>query len=166
MEHQSGTEEQYLNVVLESVNNGVTLKEIHGLGEDHMESLYGLAYEFYHQGRLDDAEKFFRFLCIYDFYCVDFWMGLAAVHQMKRDYQKAADFYAVAFAQGKDDYRPMLHAGQCQLAMGRRGKAKQCFKVVVESSCDDTLKERAAIYLDAMKQKMQEQEQEQGEGNR
>jgi hypothetical protein len=83
---------------------------------------------------------------------------------MKRDYQKAADFYAVAFAQGKDDYRPMLHAGQCQLAMGRRGKAKQCFKVVVESSCDEALKERATIYLDAIKQKMQEHEQ--GEGNR
>lgn len=32
-----------------------------------MDGLYAHAYEFYNQGRLDEAETFFRFLCIYDF---------------------------------------------------------------------------------------------------
>ncbi|KVO87690.1 chaperone protein SicA [Burkholderia ubonensis] len=150
MDHQLSTDEQHLETIVDAVSSGVSLKEIHGLTDEHMESLYGVAYDLYHDGRLDEAEKFFRFLCIYDFYSVDFWMGLAAVHQMKREYQKAADFYAVAFALGKRDYRPMLHAGQCQLAMGRRGKARQCFSVIVESSGDDTLIERAKAYLDVM----------------
>ncbi|MFH5255819.1 type III secretion system translocator chaperone SicA [Burkholderia semiarida] len=150
MEHQVGREEKHLEEILDAVECGVTLKEIHGLSDRQMEGLYGLAYELYQQGQLDDAEKVFRFLCIYDFYCADFWMGLAAVHRMKREYQKAADFYAVAFAQGKQDYRPMLYAGQCQLSMGRRGKARQCFIVVVESSGDEALKQCAQGYLDAL----------------
>eukprot|EP01037_Dinobryon_pediforme_P046888 gene46888-60523_t len=101
-----------IEVILDAVSQGVTLKEIHGISDGQMDGLYGLAYEFYNQGRLDEAEKFFRFLCIYDFYSVDFLMGLAAVYQLKEMYQKAADIYAVAFAQGDSDYRPMLYAGQ------------------------------------------------------
>ncbi|PRC93868.1 type III secretion system translocator chaperone SicA [Solimicrobium silvestre] len=151
MSHQDEeTAEQDLEVILDAVNQGVTLKEIHGISDEQMDGLYSLAYDFYNQGRLDEAEKFFRFLCIYDFYCVDFLMGLAAVYQLKEMYQKAADIYAIAFAQGDADYRPMLYSGQCQLAMGKSGKAKQCFKVVVEQSDDDALKAKAQAYLTAL----------------
>jgi len=153
MGHQyDEVEEKNLEVILDAVNQGVTLKEIHGISDEQMEGLYGLAYQFYNQGRLDEAEKFFKFLCIYDFYSVDFLMGLAAVYQLKEMYQKAADLYAVAFAQGDADYRPMLYAGQCQLAMGKSGKASQCFKVVVECATDDALKAAAKAYLAAIKQ--------------
>ena len=80
MGHQyDEVEEKNLEVILDAVNQGVTLKEIHGISDEQMEGLYGLAYQFYNQGRLDEAEKFFKFLCIYDFYSVDFLMGLAAV---------------------------------------------------------------------------------------
>ena len=143
--------EKNLDVILDAVNQGVTLKEIHGISDEQMDGLYGLAYDFYNQGKLDEAEKFFRFLCIYDFYSVDFLMGLAAVYQLKEMYQKAADIYAVAFAQGNADYRPMLYAGQCQLAMGKSGKASQCFKAVIQYTDDDSLKATAQAYLTALK---------------
>ncbi|MBB5390579.1 MULTISPECIES: type III secretion system translocator chaperone SicA [unclassified Herbaspirillum] len=152
MSHQYGqAEEKDLEVILDAVNQGVTLKEIHGISDEQMDGLYRLAYDFYQQGRLDEAEKFFRFLCIYDFYCVDFLMGLAAVYQLKEMHQKAADLYAVAFAQGHDDYRPMLYAGQCQLAMGKSGKASQCFKAVLEQADDEALKDAAKAYLTVLK---------------
>lgn len=151
MSHQyDNTAEQHLEVILDAVNQGVTLKEIHGISDEQMDGLYSLAYDFYNQGRLDEAEKFFRFLCIYDFYCVDFLMGLAAVYQLKEMHQKAADIYAIAFAQGDADYRPMLYAGQCQLAMGKAGKARQCFKVVLDQAGDDALKATAQAYLTAL----------------
>src|SRR5450830_647818 len=152
MSHQydNDTVEQDLEVILDAVNQGVTLKEIHGISDEQMDGLYSLAYDFYEQGRLDEAEKFFRFLCIYDFYCIDFLMGLAAVYQLKEMHQKAADLYAVAFAQSKSDYRPVLFAGQCQLAMGKSGKAKQCFKAVLQHASDASLKETAQAYLTAL----------------
>lgn len=149
--HQSEDfDENNLEIILDAVSEGATLKQMHGISEQQMDELYGLAYDFYHQGKLDEAEKFFRFLCIYDFYCSDFLMGLAAVYQLKGAYQKAADLYAVAFAQGNGDYRSMLYSGQCQLAMGKSGKAKQCFKNVLEHTSDDSVKKIADAYLRAL----------------
>ena len=151
MKHQSeDLDENHLETILNAVSEGATLKEIHGISEQQMDELYGLAYDFYHQGKLDEAEKFFRFLCIYDFYCSDFLMGLAAVYQLKGAYQKAADLYAVAFAQGNGDYRSMLYSGQCQLAMGKSGKAKQCFKAVITNANEDSVKKIADAYLKAL----------------
>ncbi|WP_306453916.1 MULTISPECIES: tetratricopeptide repeat protein, partial [unclassified Burkholderia] len=42
-----------------------------------MDGIYAYAYRFYQRGRLDEAEVFFRFLYIYDFYNVDYATGLA-----------------------------------------------------------------------------------------
>lgn len=44
------------------------------------------------RGRLDEAETFFRFLCIYDFYNPDYTMGLAAVCQLKNNFRKHVTF--------------------------------------------------------------------------
>ncbi|TKK37737.1 CesD/SycD/LcrH family type III secretion system chaperone [Pseudomonas fluorescens] len=136
--------------VVQAVFDGVPLKDLRGVSNEQMDSLYAFAHEFYEQGRLDDAEKFFHFLCIYDFYNPQYWMGLAAVHQLKQNYQKAVDLYAVAFAQGKHDYRPMLYTGQCQLALGKAGKAKLCFEYVMDRVQDQSLREQAQAYLDAL----------------
>lgn len=151
MSHQfKDFDEDSLEVILEAVGEGATLKEIHGISDGEMDELYGLAYDFYHQGRLDEAKKFFRFLCIYDFYCSDYLMGLAAVYQLKKAYQKAADLYAVAFAQGNGDYRPMLYSGQCQLAMGKSGKARQCFGAVIKHSKNESIRKIADAYIKAI----------------
>ena len=150
--HQnSSSEENEIEEIIDAVNQGITLKEIHGISEEQMDGLYNLAYELYNQGRLDEAEKFFKFLCIYDFYSVDFLMGLAAVYQLKELYQKASDIYAVAFAQSDLDYRPMLYLGQCQLALGKLGRAGQCFKSVIDHTNDEALRLTAEAYLSVLR---------------
>lgn len=143
-------EDRVAQEVVQAVLDGAPLKDLRGVSGDQMDSLYAFAYEFYEQGRLDEAEKFFHFLCIYDFYSAQYWMGLAAVHQLKQNYQKAVDLYAVAFAQGKHDYRPMLYTGQCQLALGKAGKAKLCFEYVIEHVQDPAMREQAQGYLDVL----------------
>ncbi|UVL76916.1 type III secretion system translocator chaperone SicA [Pseudomonas putida] len=148
--HTEQEEDRIAEQVMQAVLDGASLKDLHGFSTEQMDSLYGFAYEFYEQGRLDDAEKFFHFLCIYDFYNAQYWMGLAAVHQLKQNYQKAIDLYAVAFAQGKHDYRPMLYTGQCQLALGKAGKAKVCFEYVIERVQEPGMRERAQAYLNAL----------------
>ena len=59
-------EQQLAEDVMQAVLDGTPLKDLQGISADQMDSLYGFAYEFYEQGRLDDAERFFHFLCIYD----------------------------------------------------------------------------------------------------
>jgi type III secretion system low calcium response chaperone LcrH/SycD len=142
--------EQVALDVVDAVLGGAVLKDVQGISDEHMSSLYAFAFQFYEQGRLDDAEKFFHFLCIYDFNNSHYWMGLAAVHQLKQNHQKAIDLYAIAFAQGNNDYRPMLYTGQCHLALGKVGKARLCFEYVLDQATQDDLREQARVYLDTL----------------
>ena len=67
-------EERVAEMVWEAVSAGATLKDVQGIPQDMMEGLYAHAYDFYNKGRLDEAETFFKFLCIYDFYNADYLM--------------------------------------------------------------------------------------------
>ncbi len=60
---------------------GATLAELHGITPDTLEGVYAYAYNFYEKGRLDEAELFFKFLCIYDFQNYNYLKGYAAVCQ-------------------------------------------------------------------------------------
>ncbi|AZE72356.1 Type III secretion chaperone protein for YopD (SycD) [Pseudomonas synxantha] len=151
MSSQMSDDDEVVADVMQAVLEGATLQDLHGISDGQMESLYGYAYDFYCQGRLEDAEKFFRFLCIYNFNNTDYWMGLAAVYQMQKRFEKALDMYTVVFAQSKADYSSMLHAGQCQLALRRVGKARRCFELVIERGTAE-LCAKAQSYLDAMRQ--------------
>lgn len=136
--------------LLKAMRTGMTIKDVQGVSQATMDGIYRFAYDFYQQGRLDDAEIFFRFLCIYDFYNADYAMGLAAVCQLKKNYVKAIDLYALAFALAKGDYRPMFYTGQCQLMLGKAAIARECFRNVIEYSSDERLKQMAASYLDGL----------------
>ena len=85
-------DDKIADMLLGCLNEQATLKDIHNIPDDMMNSLYAYAYQFYQQGKLDNAETFFQFLCMYDFYNTDYFMGLAAVYQLKKQYQKAAIF--------------------------------------------------------------------------
>ncbi|ARL19816.1 SycD/LcrH family type III secretion system chaperone BicA [Burkholderia pseudomallei] len=136
--------------LLDAVQNGATLKDLHQVPQDLMDGIYAFAYRFYQQGRLDDAEVFFRFLCIYDFYNAEYAMGLAAVCQLKKEYARAIDLYALAYSLSKDDHRPMFHTGQCHLLMGKAALARRCFGIVAERSLDERLAQKAQSYLDGL----------------
>ncbi|MFS2197651.1 type III secretion system translocator chaperone SicA [Pseudomonas sp. Pseusp3] len=152
MSRNNKEDEQVALEVVDAVLAGAPLKDVQGISDEQMNSLYAFAHQFYEQGRLDDAEKFFHFLCIYDFYNSHYWMGLAAVHQLKQNHQKAIDLYAIAFAQGKNDWRPMFYTGQCHLALGKVGKARLCFEHVLEQASEDDLRKQAQVYLDTLSQ--------------
>lgn len=140
----------YSDRLLDALQNGAAMKDIHGVSCDTMQDVYKLAYDFYHQGKLKDAESLFRFLCIYDFYNPEYAMGLAAVYQLKKNYAKAIDFYALAYSLSKEDYRPMFYAGQCNLMQRQAAQAQKCFEIVMERCCDPLLVEKTAAYLSAM----------------
>jgi len=137
-------------LLLEGIQSGATLKDIKGISDEMLDGVYAYAYRFYQSGQLDEAQTFFRFLYMYDFYNGEYALGLAAVLQMKRDYAKAIDMYAVAYALLHDDERPMFHVGQCHLALRKTSMAKGCFEIVVEKSRDAALVAKAEVYLNAI----------------
>ncbi|WP_249168518.1 type III secretion system translocator chaperone SicA [Erwinia sp. E602] len=136
--------------LLDAIQNGATLKDVHGVSNETMQDVYSLAYDFYHHGKLNDAEGLFRFLCIYDFYNPEYAMGLAAVYQLKKNYSKAIDFYALAYSLSKQDYRPMFYAGQCNLMLRRAVQARKCFEIIINQCDDSVLIKKAEAYLSAL----------------
>ena len=101
-----------------------TLKAVRGLTDDEMESAYALAHDYYVTGRYDDAETLFRFLTTYDHLNGRYWMGMGAVHQVKRRYREAIQAYALVIS--IDDMRNVdasFHAAECFLALGDRVNA-------------------------------------------
>lgn len=136
--------------LLDAIQNGATLKDVYAVPHDTMQDLYKLAFDFYQHGKLDDAESIFRLLCIYDFYNPEYAMGLGAVHQLKKNYEKAIEFYALAYSLSEDDYRPMFYAGQCNLMLRKGVQARKCFDIVINRSEDLLLTEKAQGYLSAL----------------
>lgn len=140
----------YAGSLLDAIQSGAALKDIYGLPDDTMDDVYRLAYDFYNQGKLNDAESLFRFLCIYDFYNPEYAMGLAAVYQLKKDYSRAIDFYALAYSLSKNDFRPMFYAGKCNLMLRHAAQAKKCFQIVIDRCKDPELVKKSQAYLCAL----------------
>ncbi len=147
--------EGLLDNITSALMDGATYKDIHGIPQSTMDGIYSYAYEFYQQGKLKEAETFFRFLSIYDFYNTDYVMGLAAVYQLTKRYGKATELYALAFVLAKNDYRPLFHAGQCNLMMKKSSAAIHCFESVVKSSTDIDLKNKSQAYLTALENNLE-----------
>lgn len=135
----------------EKVNANFPFAEAHDLSQETLEGLYAYAYDFYHKGRLDDAELLFKFLCIYDFFNADYLKGYAAVCQLKKDYQRACDLYGISFTvSNQNDYSTIYLMGQCLLCMKKFESSQECFKTVSENTSDDDLKCKADKYIELL----------------
>lgn len=156
-EPSDADEEQVTELLLDAINNGASFADIQGISKDTMNDIYACAYSMYNKGQLDEAETFFRFLCIYDFRNVDYIIGLAAVNQLKKNYQKASELYGIAFALGDADYRPIFYTGQCQLYLRNIDLARQCFELVCEESKDQELTAKSQTYLNCLDTSASEQ---------
>jgi type III secretion system low calcium response chaperone LcrH/SycD len=143
--------ERMYEAVVEGIQEGATFKDMYGVSGDTMEAIYGQAYSLYMGGQLDEAETFFRFLCIYDFHNVDYALGLGAVLQLKKRYEKALDVYAMAYTIGDNDERALFYAGQCNFLLRRRGNARRCFELYVKRGTNGHFVQKAEGYLKAIK---------------
>lgn len=121
-----------------------------------MEHIYAHAYKFYEEGRLNEAETFFNFLCLYDLKNPDYFIGMGAVHQLKKDYAKACDCYSLAYLMAENNFKPMFYSGQCQLLMGNVVNALSCFDTVCKRCTDEALVKKATIYMQVIRQNMKD----------
>jgi len=141
-------------LLVSAVNQGMNLKELHQVSDDMLDNLYAHAYKFYQQGRLDDAERFFSFLCMYDLNNANYFLGLGAVNQLKKNYQKACDFYALAYALSEEDFTSVYYSAQCHLLTGDLAKAMQCFDLICKRCPDEEMVTRANVYLTTIRQNL------------
>lgn len=143
----SAEDDDITRLILEGLREGATVADLKGVSRDALEGVYAIAHRYYENGQLDEAEAFFRFLCLYDFYNAEYALGMGAVLHLKREYDKAIGMYAVAQTLDLTDDRPMFHVGQCHLALGRLDNARECFESVATRATGKELGTRSEAYL-------------------
>lgn len=150
-ENETIHEAEMCSMLMEYIQQGVLLKDLQGIPDDTMEDIYAHAHHFYYQGRLDEAENYFSLLCMYDLKNPDYFIGLGAVNQLKKKYQKACDIYSLAYILSEEDYSPVFYSGQCQLLMGDIIKALQFFEIVIKKCPNQDLVKKARVYTETIK---------------
>lgn len=114
----------------------LTLKDVQGLSDDQMESIYALAYNAFRAGRHDEAHKLFVFLSLFDPFDPRFWLGLGACRFSMGDFDNAVDAYSMAGFIDELDPVAHLRCADCQLALGHTEDAISSLEIAVERATD------------------------------
>lgn len=117
------TEEQIAEAAKKFVKDGATLKEVKGITNDELESVYSLGFGYYRTGKFEDAQKLFEFLVLFDHLNSKYWFALGAVQQAQKDYQKAIASYGYSSFLDLENPKPQYHAAECYLALGDKSNA-------------------------------------------
>lgn len=129
--------ENKLEIAAELLANGATLKDIKGLTEEQMEAIYTMGCNFYKTGRLDEAETIFKSLVLLNHLSQKYWIGMGAVHQVKRNFEQAHVAYEYAALLDISNPKPIYHAAECYLALGSIQDAEATLDAL-EQQCEPT----------------------------
>ena len=115
--------EQQIQDAAKKFAGGATLKEVKGISNEELESVYSLGFSYYRTGKFEDAQKLFEFLVLFDHLNSKYWFALGAVQQARKDFQKAIASYGYASFLDLENPKPQFHAAECFLALGDKANA-------------------------------------------
>lgn len=137
------TKEQ-IEAAAKKLMEGYTLGAVKGISESELEAVYSVGFNFYQTGRIEDAQKIFTFLVVFNHLSPKFWMGLGAVYQVKKEFDQALTAYGYASFLDLEDPRPQYHAAECFWAKGDRANALSALTALEEFAPKNT--ERGQAY--------------------
>ncbi len=140
-----GLPEEHLEEVSQALIHGVPLYSIVGMSRDAIEARYALASQLYQARKYEDAEKLFRWLCMYEGDAERNWLGLAATLQAEKKYEDARDMYQImALMSGLENPVPFYYSGICFLKENNPEDATTAFQTVL-TLADSSNKEHAVF---------------------
>lgn len=119
-----------------------TVRELKGITDAEMEAVYSLGFNYYRTGNVENAEKVFKFLVIFDHFNPKYWIGMGAVLQVKKQFHGAIAAYAYASFLDIRDPKPQYHAAECYLAAGDRENAASALAALERFAPADTQRGR------------------------
>jgi type III secretion system low calcium response chaperone LcrH/SycD len=135
-----------------------TVKDMLGISEESIESLYSQAYLLYNTGRYRDAIQVFRLLTMLNPMESKYTMGLAASLHMLKEYKGSAAMYTLVSILDPENPIPHYHASDCYIQMGDKLSSLAMLEMAIKKSGSkvefSALKKRAEITLDAIKKEL------------
>ncbi|PWU07405.1 MAG: CesD/SycD/LcrH family type III secretion system chaperone [Verrucomicrobia bacterium] len=126
------SQDQLDTLVNDYLLNQKTFKDIQGITDKEMESIYATAYNFYTHGKLDRAKDIFSALCQMDPYQAKYWLGLGATRQMQEKYEKAVEAYGMATLMDIKNPLPSFYAAHCLMKLNDHDRTISALETVIE----------------------------------
>lgn len=154
---QPDADARFTELVESVVYGQSTLGDVKGMSEQELEAVYTVAYNLYGQNRNAEAEKLFRFLCLYGHLDKRFWMGLGACLQQQQKYEEAVQAYSYMAILDVENPYPPLHAAYCYLALNDFEKAESGIEAALHWAGDkeeyDQVRTKAELLCTILDQK-------------
>lgn len=94
------------------------------VSEQNAKALYAMGYQAYERGQYREGINFFRVLTSLESHIQKHWIGLAACHQMLKQYDEALPAYSVAAVINEENPEVHMHAAECLFELGRYDEAQ------------------------------------------
>lgn len=147
--------EAFSQMTNKALQKGSSIKDILGVSDASVESVYGQAYLLYNTGRYRDAAEIFRLLIMLNSTEPKYLMGLAACYHMLKEYLSAASTYNLVSIIDPNNPIPYFHASDCYIHTGDKTTAAVMLEMAIKRAGEkaefSTLLQRAKITLEALK---------------
>lgn len=116
------------------------IKDVLQISDKHMEMLYAIAYNFYQDNKIEQANKVFTMLCTYDPLTCKYWEGLAATFRVLKKYNEAIIAYHILSQLDALKISYYVDMAELFIKTNRPETAKQCCEAVAFMASNDTFK--------------------------
>ena len=124
-EIKAGLSEERITEILAHLGNFGTVRELKGLSNAEIETIYGLGLDYYRAGDYANAEKIFRFLTVFEHTSSKYWTAMGSVQQVGGRFEEATKSYAMATFFDLHNPKPMYYAAECFLKLGDLDNARK-----------------------------------------
>lgn len=115
-----------------------TVRELKGLSDGEIESIYAAGVDYYRGGNYADAEKVFRFLTVFEHTSSKYWTSYGSVLQVQGRYDEAIKAYRFATFFDLHNPRPMYYAAVCFVKTGDLENAQMALASLAKYGPKDT----------------------------
>ena len=140
------------------VTGRTAMRDVQGLTDEELESMYALGFAQFQAGRYEEAERIFAFVCMMEHREAKYWTALGAARFSLGGYEAAILAYASASAADPDDPVPPLRAADCLMKLGQGEQAVKALEAAIEVAGDSAehaaLKDKATALLDLIEAKV------------
>ncbi|MEM8622186.1 MAG: SycD/LcrH family type III secretion system chaperone [Pseudomonadota bacterium] len=113
------------------------MRDIQGLSDDEIESMYALGFSQFQAGRYEEAEKIFALVCTMEHRERKYWMALGAARFNREQYETAVMAYSMAAIMAPGNPEPPLQAADSLMKLGDGGRARAALELAIENAGSD-----------------------------
>ena len=150
------TDETLDQIVDRFQNHGATFKEIKGISDDELEAMYALAHGQLQNGRFEQAETMFRFLCLNDHLSHKYWLAMGICLKEQEKFEEAVNALGVAGLLNMEDPRAAFAAAECHVRLGNRTESVAALESAISFAGDKpefaATRQRAEMMLKVLNQ--------------